>query len=328
MIKVFSSTRVERERFFIALMLDCQVTGAKALRKLWRLVYIVIIALVVVILWAFTIQGFLPEELRQAYLTYFNIVRAITTVMLGILIIELVASLITVRLKHLGRGVYLVRNVFVVMGYVAVGLIVLAIFEVTGVSAVAGATVSGLVIGLGLQPILANLFAGLIILGTGFLKPGANVKISGGLPLSTVTFPAYKMFSRDEFMPTLRGIVVEVGLMHTKILSDSGELVKIPNNIAFTHSVVMEEKEEPKTVRVRYEFPVQYDPDDVLKRIREELDKNNISDFRVYLEEQSDKNYYIVLLVATAPPNIKVREFRSELLKRMIKVHRTLIQQA
>jgi small-conductance mechanosensitive channel len=298
------------------------------LKKLWRLVYIVIIALVVVILWAFTIQGFLPEELRQAYLTYFTIVRAITAIMLGVLIIELVASLITVKLKHLGRGVYLVRNVFVVMGYVAVGLIVLAIFEVTGVSAVAGATVSGLVIGLGLQPILANLFAGLIILGTGFLKPGANVKISGGLPLSTVIFPAYKMFSRDEFMPTLRGIVVEVGLMHTKILSDSGELVKIPNNIAFTHSVVMEEKEEPKTVRVRYEFPVQYDPDDVLKRIREELDKNNISDHRVYLEEQSDKNYYIVLLVATAPPNIKVREFRSELLKHMIKVHRTLIQQA
>jgi small-conductance mechanosensitive channel len=298
------------------------------LKKLWRLVYIVIIALVVVILWAFTIQGFLPEELRQAYLTYFTIVRAITAIMLGALIIELVASLVTVKLKHLGRGVYLVRNVFVVMGYVAVGLIVLAIFEVTGVSAVAGATVSGLVIGLGLQPILANLFAGLIILGTGFLKPGANVKISGGLPLSTVIFPAYKMFSRDEFMPTLRGIVVEVGLMHTKILSDSGELVKIPNNIAFTHSVVMEEKEEPKTVRVRYEFPVQYDPDDVLKRIREELDKNNISDHRVYLEEQSDKNYYIVLLVATAPPNIKVREFRSELLKHMIKVHRTLIQQA
>lgn len=298
------------------------------MKKLWRLVYIVIIALVVVILWAFTIQGFLPEELRQAYLTYFTIVRAITAIMLGVLIIELVASLVTVKLKHLGRGVYLVRNVFVVMGYVAVGLIVLAIFEVTGVSAVAGATVSGLVIGLGLQPILANLFAGLIILGTGFLKPGANVKISGGLPLSTVIFPAYKMFSRDEFMPTLRGIVVEVGLMHTKILSDSGELVKIPNNIAFTHSVVMEEKEEPKTVRVRYEFPVQYDPDDVLKRIREELDKNNISDHRVYLEEQSDKNYYIVLLVATAPPNIKVREFRSELLKHMIKVHRTLIQQA
>jgi len=296
------------------------------LRRVWRFIYILLIVIVVALLWTFTIPGFLAEEWRQTYMVYFNIVRAITAIMLGILVIELIASLITVRLKHLGRGVYLVRNVIVVMGYVVVGLIVLAIFEVTGVSAVAGATVSGLVIGLGLQPILANLFAGLIILGTGFLKPGTNVKISGGLPLSPVAFPAYKMFSRDEFIPTLRGIVVEVGLMHTKILSDSGELVKIPNNIAFSNSIVMEEKEEPKTVRVRYEFPVQYDPDLVLAKIRKELDKNNISDYRVYLEEQSDKNYYIVLVVATSPPNTKVREFRSELLKHIINVHRELIQ--
>ncbi|MEM0095544.1 MAG: mechanosensitive ion channel family protein [Candidatus Bathyarchaeia archaeon] len=296
------------------------------MKRSWRVTYVSIIVLVVATLWALTIQGLLPEELRQTYLVYFNIVRAITAIMLGILAIELMASLITVRLKHLGRGVYLIRNVVVVMGYVAVGLMVLAIFEVTGVSAVAGATVSGLVIGLGLQPVLANLFAGLIILGTGFLKPGANVKISGGLPLSPLAFPAYKMFSRDEYMPTLRGIVVEVGLMHTKILSENGELVKIPNNIAFTNSVVMEEQEEPKTVRVRYEFPVQYDPDIVLSKIREEFDKNNVGDYKVYLEEQSDKNYYIVLVVATAPPNTKVREFRSELLKHMIKVHRTLIQ--
>ena len=295
------------------------------LKRIWRVAYISIIVLVIIILWVLTIQGLLPEELRQTYLVYFNIVRAITAIMLGILVIELVASLITVRLKHLGRGIYLIRNVFVVIGYVVVGLIVLAIFEVTGVSAVAGATVSGLIIGLGLQPILANLFAGLIILGTGFLKPGTNVKISGGIPLSVVSFPAYKMFSRDEYMPTLRGIVVEVGLMHTKILSDSGELVKIPNNVAFTHSVVMEEQEEPKTVRVRYEFPIQFDPDTVLEKIRTELNENNISDYRVYLEEQSDKNYYIVLVVATAPPNKKVREFRSELLKHLIKVHRTLI---
>jgi small conductance mechanosensitive channel len=296
------------------------------LRRVWRFIYILLIIIIVALLWALTIPGFLAEEWRQTYMVYFNIVRAITAIMLGILFIELIASLITVRLKHLGRGVYLVRNVIVVMGYVVVGLIVLAIFEVTGVSAVAGATVSGLVIGLGLQPILANLFAGLIILGTGFLKPGTNVKISGNLPLSTVSFPAYKMFSLDEFIPTLRGIVVEVGLMHTKILSDSGELVKIPNNVAFSNSIVMEEKEEPKTVRVRYEFPVQYDPDVVLAKIRKEFDKNNIEDYRVYLEEQSDKNYYIVLVVATSPPNKKVREFRSELLKHMIRVHRELIQ--
>lgn len=295
------------------------------MRRSLRLAYVFIIVLVVAILWALTVRGVLPEELRQTYMLYFNIIRAITALLLGILSIEIVASFITAKLKHLGRGVYIVRNVVVVLGYVVLGLIILAIFEVTGVSAVAGATVSGLVIGLGLQPVLANLFAGLIILGTGFLKPGANIKISGGLPLSPLPLPAYKMFSLNEFMPTLRGIVVEVGLMHTKILSDSGELVKIPNNIAFTNSVVMEEKEEPKTVRVRYEFPVQYDPDVVLEKIRGELDRNNIRDHKAYVEEQSDKNYYIVFVTATSPSETRVREFRSELLKHIIKVHRSLM---
>ncbi|MEM2104068.1 MAG: mechanosensitive ion channel family protein [Candidatus Bathyarchaeia archaeon] len=296
------------------------------MKRTLRYFYIFIIAVAVAVLWALTIPGLLPEQLRQTYLVYFNIVRAITVVMVGVLVTELIASIMTVKLKHIGREVYLVRNVIVVIGYVVIGLIVLALFEVTGVTAVAGATVSGLVIGLGLQPILANLFAGLIILGTGFLKPGTNVKISGGIPLSSVVFPAYKMFSRDEFIPTLRGIVVEVGLMHTKVLSESGELVKIPNNVAFSNSIVMEEKEEPKTVRVRYEFSVQYDPNMVIAKIQEELAKNNFKDYRVYLEEQSDKNYYIVLVVATSPPNAKVREFRSELLKHIIKVHRELIR--
>lgn len=71
----------------------------------------------------------------------------------------------------------------------------------------------------------------------------------------------------------MRGVVVEVGLMHVKILSDSGEIVKVPNNVVFSNSIVMEEVEEPKTVRVRYEFPVQYDPDLVLAKLRDALNE-------------------------------------------------------
>lgn len=289
------------------------------------MVYFIIAVSVLVVLWVLSFPALLPEGIREAYLTYFNIIRALTVIVLGALALELVASAITRRLKHLGREVYLVRNVILVIGYIVLGLMILAMFEVTGISAIASATVSGLVIGLGLQPVLANLFAGLIILGTGFLKPGAEVKISGGLPLSALAFPAYKMFSRDEFMPTLRGVVIEVGLLHTKILSDSGEVVKIPNNMAFSNSVVMEEREEPKTARVRYEFPVEYDPDVVLNKLQEALNVD-FQDCKVYVEEQSDKKYYIVLVVATTPPNVKVREYRSKLLKQIIKVHRELIK--
>ncbi|MEM2092748.1 MAG: mechanosensitive ion channel family protein [Candidatus Bathyarchaeia archaeon] len=290
-----------------------------------KLFYFILAISILFALWMPTYTRILPDEIREAYLTYFNIIRALTIIVFGALFLELMASVITKRLKHLGKEVYLVRNVILVVGYITLGLMVLAVFEVTGISAVAGATVSGLVIGLGLQPILANLFAGLIILGTGFLKPGTEVKISGGLPLSPVTLPGYKMFSRDEIMPTLRGVVIEVGLLHTKILSDSGEIVKIPNNMAFTSSVVMEEKEEPKTVRVRYEFPVEYDPDMVLEKLQQALSRE-LDDFKTYVEEQSDKKYYIVIVVAKTPPNVKVRECRSKLLKQIIKVHRELIQ--
>jgi len=295
-------------------------------KRALRSLLVALIAIVsLAALWAPALPGILPEEMRQTYLFYFAIIRAITVAIVGFLIIQLLTSALTVKLKYLGREVYLLRNVIAIIGYIIVSFIILALFEVTGVSVVAGATVSGLVIGLALQPVLSNLFASLFILGTGFLKPGSTIKISGGLPISPVVLPAYKMFSRDEFIPVLRGTIVEVGLMHTRILSEGGELVKVPNNIIFSSSIVMEEKEEPKIVRVRYEFPIQYDPEIVLKKIQVELSKNNFRDYKVYLEEQSDKNNYIVLIVAETPPNIKIREYRSDLLKHIIKVHRELI---
>lgn len=292
------------------------------LKKLW---IILIASLIIFLLWIPTIPGIISEEIRQIYLTYSNIIRALTIIMIGMIIIETIASAIMMKLSYLGREAYIVRNIIIVGGYIIIGFILLTIFETTGTGTMAGATVTGLVVGLGLQPIIANLFAGLIILGTGFMKPGTRIKIAGGIPLSPVVFPAYKVFSKDEHIPTLRGTIIEVGLMHTKILSDDGELVKISNNMALNSSIVFEEKSEPKTVRVRYEFPIKYDPEIVLSMLKEELNKN-FSDCKIYLEEQSDKTYYIVIVIAEAPPHIKVREFRSEILKQIIKVHRNLEQ--
>ncbi|MEM2335763.1 MAG: mechanosensitive ion channel family protein [Candidatus Bathyarchaeia archaeon] len=296
------------------------------MKKMMKSLLIILVAIIALTaLWAPVLPGLLPEEVRQTYLLYFTIIRAVTVAIVGILSIQLLASTLTARLKHLGREAYLLRNVIAVIGYIIIGFIILALFEVTGVSAIAGATVSGLVLGLALQPVLSSLFAGLFILGTGFLRPGSTIKISGGLPISPVTLPAYKMFSRDEIIPVLRGTIVEVGLMHTKILSDSGEIVKVPNNIIFSNSIVMEEKEEPKVARVRYEFPIQYDPEIVLEKIQKHLSANNFRNYKVYIEEQSDKNNYIILVIAETPPNIKIREYRSDLLKHIIKVHRDLM---
>ncbi|WP_434730853.1 mechanosensitive ion channel family protein [Thermogladius sp. KZ2Tp1] len=289
-----------------------------------KLVYLLLLIIVVgIIAWAIRQPGILPEEIRVVVVNYYPIIQVTLALILGVSSIELVSSMILARVKHVGREAYLIRNVFLIVGYVVLGVVILAILGVSGESILAGATFSGLVIGLGLQPVLANLFAGLIILGSGFIKPGSRVRIgSPNLPVSAVTFPAYKAFSLDYVVPSLKGVVVEVGLMYTKVVLDSGELVKIPNSTLFSGSIVLEEVEEEKRFQVRFEFPVDCDPFQVLESARRAL--SELGEFKVLVEEQSDKNYYIVLVTGNTPPKAKLREFRSEVLAKLIQVYREM----
>lgn len=65
--------------------------------------FYLLIAAVLVALWFMLLPGVLPDEIRQAYLTYFNIVRALTIVIVGVFVLEGIASLITAKLKPLAE---------------------------------------------------------------------------------------------------------------------------------------------------------------------------------------------------------------------------------
>ncbi|WP_440059945.1 mechanosensitive ion channel family protein [Thermogladius sp. 4427co] len=289
-----------------------------------KLVYFIILVLLVgITLWLVRLPGILPEEIRSVIVSYFPVIQVFIALILGIFFIELVSSMVFSRIRHLGSEAYLIRNIILISGYTLLGVIILIILGVSGESILAGATFSGLVIGLGLQPVLANLFAGLIILGSGFLKPGSSVRISStSISISPVLFPAYKAFSMDTVVPSLKGIVIEVGLMYTKILLVTGELVKIPNSTIFSGSIVIEEVEEEKRFQVRYELPVECDPVVAIETIRKYLEDLGV--FKVLVEEQSDKNYYIILVSGNTPPKAKLREFRSMVLTKIIQAHREL----
>lgn len=267
----------------------------------------------------------LPEELRLKYIEYFKYIGAITSLAVGYIVVKLFSTAIASKLKDLGPSAFLIRNVVMVFGYIVIAVVALSFFEISGMVSLAGATFSGLIVGFGLQPVLANFFAGIILLGSGHLKPGYSVKISGtSLPVSTISFPAYKLFSINEYIPSISGKVLEVGLMFTKVISTHGELVKIPNNLLLTSSIVREEISEEKRVRIRYELPLTCDPELSLKELEKEFSSEE--DVELYIEEQSDKNFYIVALSAKVPSNQKLMKYRSFLLMRLIKTHRSLIQ--
>ncbi|MEM3410345.1 MAG: hypothetical protein QXK31_00245, partial [Fervidicoccaceae archaeon] len=50
------------------------------------------------------------------------------------------------------------------------------------------------------------------------------------------------------------------------------------------------------------------------------------SDIEIYIEEQSDKGFYILNISARVPPHEKLMKYRSRLLAKVIKAHRSLLQ--
>ncbi|MEM2452595.1 MAG: hypothetical protein QW481_06365, partial [Candidatus Methanomethylicia archaeon] len=90
------------------------------MKKLW---IILIASLIILLLWIPTIPGIISEEIRQIYLTYSNIIRALTIIMIGMIIIETIASAIMMKLSYLGREAYIVRNIIIVGGYIIIGFI-------------------------------------------------------------------------------------------------------------------------------------------------------------------------------------------------------------
>lgn len=289
-----------------------------------RIIVVFIMIIVVAVARAFVESPIpiIPREVREIFREH-RALDAILVVVVGVIVIQVIASSILIFLKPLGKNAYIVRNIVLVLGYMALAFAIGVTLGLSSESILASATFSGLVIGLALQPILSNFFSGLIILVTGYLKPGQEVRIAG-LPLSLLSFPAYKFFSRDIAIPSIRGVIVEIGLIHTRLLDIDGNLIKISNTMLLNNSMVLEEVEEEKRVQIRYEFPLACSPDDVLTELHSVL-KRVLKSYRIYIEEQSDKQNYIVLIITSAPPKTSVRAYRSVILKEIIKIHRKLL---
>ena len=63
-----------------------------------RFYYFVLAVAVLTVLWILTLPAILPEDIHEAYMNYFRIIRAITVIIVGVLALEVVASIITRRL--------------------------------------------------------------------------------------------------------------------------------------------------------------------------------------------------------------------------------------
>lgn len=244
----------------------------------------------------------------------------------GVLISRELAKLVARDLNpRLGNNALLVSNVVAVGGYILSAAAAASYLSFSPTALLAGAAFSGLVLGLALQPTLGSFFAGILILVSGAIRPGSQVRImTWHIPFQWAFSPGYKYFSPDQIYAGYMARVIEIGLFFTTIVTEEGQTMRIPNTIIATDAAVVTYTNKDYLFNVRYEFPNKFDPELVLKRVQEETKDYPV--LHVYINEQSDKEYYIVKVVLNAKEKDHAA-LKSEILTRFIRLHRELNEQ-
>ncbi len=136
---------------------------------------------------------------------------------------------------------------------IAVGA-VLALFKLAGVSIESiflGSALAGIVLGLAAQTVLANVFAGLLLVLADPFRPGDRVTI-----VSSSYGAVWPSYPHELTYPGVSGVVEDVGLIYTVLNDDLGRHAKVPNSVVLGALVFRPRPGVPQARRVRMTFPL------------------------------------------------------------------------
>ncbi|MFY9716402.1 MAG: mechanosensitive ion channel family protein [Thermoplasmata archaeon] len=158
------------------------------------------------------------------------------------------ATAVILRRGEFARGheVRLFLNLLVGVGAA------LALSKLAGVSAesiLLGSAFAGIVVGLAAQTVLANVFAGLLLVVADPFHPGDRVAfVSSTYGIIGSTYP------HETGYPAYSGTILDVGLIYTLLALDRGGVAKLPNNIVMSALVL--EPRDSTLHRIRMTFPL------------------------------------------------------------------------
>ncbi len=158
-------------------------------------------------------------------------------------------------------------------GYVIALIGFLAMIRVGVTEALAAGGFAGLIVGLASQFMLSNVFGGLTIILTRPYRVGDRITFTTWqYGLLAPTYPP-KFFSQDFLIPGYTGVVKEINLMYTVILTDDNVPLKVPNGIMAQAAIFVHTEVEARRVRTKYEVPKELDVDLVLKAVSDAVSR-------------------------------------------------------
>jgi small-conductance mechanosensitive channel len=147
-----------------------------------------------------------------------------------------------------GHAVRLFLNILVAI------VAVVALSDLAGVSAESiflGSAFAGIVLGLAAQTVLANVFAGLLLVFADPFRPGDHVAfVSSSFPALAPSYPHELQY------PIYAGTIEDVGLVYTVLRLDVGGIARLPNSVVISSMVLQPRGSLLNSHRVRMTFPL------------------------------------------------------------------------
>lgn len=168
--------------------------------------------------------------------------------LVGYFAAQLFGSAIRTYLRYIGNLTHATAVRFLVNTFVAVIVVaaLLHVFNVSLSNLLLSSAFAGIVIGLAAQTVLANVFAGfLIVLATPFRVGDRIGVISANYGAFAPSYP------HEVTYPTYSGTVRGIGLIYTDMRLDNGRIAKIPNQVLLTALVLNLSHPSPRGFRIR-----------------------------------------------------------------------------
>jgi small-conductance mechanosensitive channel len=264
-------------------------------RRLWAIgsLFVLLAAILIIIYIITFILKYIPAE-------YSKYIDALVIAIISYLVVRLILRYIRRVLgKYLDEAtlhpiVFMVRMV----GYFVIVLAIIASLGINISSIILGSTFLAAVIGLASQSVLANQFAGLLLIVTRPFKIGDRVWIHAWQFSISFAVITPKYFSSDFLYNNgFVGIVKDITINYTTMLTDGGELVKIANNV-LTQGAYRIVSKEP-VVQVRYEIPKYLKFDQVRSEILTKVKGiDGIKDEPFLGIDETTLNTYVILIKA------------------------------
>jgi small conductance mechanosensitive channel len=190
-------------------------TNTQAKRK--ALKDMIIIGGIIFLTWYLT--TFVFESLIPPWaLTYIKIAEI---VIIGYFFVEIVSNLVfRLTSSYFGDTAHSIKIFIRIASAVIIAAIVISYLSKDPFVAASITTITGLVIGFASQSLIGNLIAGLYLASTRPFKVGDNITVFGNT-----------------------GLIYEIGLLYSRLLSDTGDIIIASNNSLVSATIIVHKKE-------------------------------------------------------------------------------------